>query len=65
MEHPEARPTYCRILKNRQGGKLATAVCFFERGHYVQNYQEVESNEAGTMIDGMTAREFMKGAKKK
>lgn len=65
LAHPEASPTYCRILKNRQGGKLATAVCFFERGHYVQSYQEVESNESGTMIDSMTAREFMKEAKKK
>jgi hypothetical protein len=64
LAHPEASPTYCRILKNRQGGKLATAVCFFERGHYVQNYQEVISNEAGTVIDNMTMRDFQKGNKR-
>lgn len=62
--NPEASPTYCRVLKNRQGGKLSTAVCFFERGHYVPHYQEVESNEAGTVIDGMNARELQKMAKK-
>lgn len=65
MSCPEAKPTYCRILKNRQGGKLATAVCFFDRGHYIQNYLEVDCNESGTLIDNMTAKDLQKEAKKR
>lgn len=62
--NPQAYPTYCRILKNRQGGKSSAAVCFFERGHYISHYMEIESNESGTMMDGLTARDLAKATKK-
>lgn len=59
-DNQNAMPTYVRILKNRQGGKTKAAVCFFDRGNYLETYQDVECNESGTLIDGMTSRDFMK-----
>lgn len=65
LANPDASPTYCRILKNRQGGGVSAAVCYFEKGHYIPAYTEVSCNESGTMIDNMTARDFQKEMKKR
>lgn len=53
-------PTYCRILKNRQGGQTKAGVVFFNRGSYDESYIPVECNEAGTMIDGETQKTLLK-----
>lgn len=50
-------PTYMRVLKNRFG-KTGCAVVFFDRGTYDDYYQPAESNESGTYIDGMTAKDL-------
>lgn len=63
IDCPEASPTYVRILKNRQGGKASTGICYFYKGGYRLNYQEVLSNESGTVIDGMSAKDFSKRGK--
>ena len=55
-----AKPTYMRILKNRLGGKTSSAICYFDRGHYVDYYENVDSNESGTTIDGYTINELIK-----
>lgn len=60
LDHPNAKPTYFRLLKNRQGGLLGAAVCYFERGAYVQQYRSVTTNESGTQIDNMTAKDLQK-----
>lgn len=54
------KPTYCRILKNRQGGNTCCAVVYFSRGTYAKNYNEVQCNESGTTIDGETQRTLIK-----
>ena len=54
------KPTYCRILKNRQGGNTCCAVIYFDRGKYAKNYLEVKCNESGTTIDGETQRTLIK-----
>lgn len=53
-------PTYMRILKNRQGGQTKCAVVFFDRGNYLPEYLDVQCNEAGTTIDGMTHKLLQK-----
>lgn len=59
-DNQHAMPTYIRILKNRQGGKTKAAICFFDRGNYLESYQDVDCNESGTLIDGMSMRDFGK-----
>lgn len=54
------KPTYCRILKNRQGGNTKAAVVYFNRGTYHEKYLEVKCNESGTTIDGETQRSLIK-----
>lgn len=54
------KPTYCRILKNRQGGNTCAAVIYFNRGTYAQEYKEVKTNESGTTIDGETVTSLIK-----
>lgn len=54
------KPTYCRILKNRQGGNTCCAIIYFNRGKYASNYNEVSCNESGTTIDGETQRTLIK-----
>lgn len=56
----EGYPTYCRILKNRQGGKTGCSVVFFHNGEYTKNFVEVDCNESGTVIDGMSAKDLDK-----
>lgn len=60
--YPEVtgKPTYCRILKNRQGGNTCAAVVYFNRGKYADNYTLVTCNESGTTIDGETQRTLIK-----
>lgn len=65
IDNPDAKPTYCRIIKNRQGGQLSCGISYFERGHYIRFYQEVPCNEQGTMIDGLTINDFSKMNRKK
>jgi len=55
--------TYCRVLKNRQGGRTGCAVVFFDRGNYLQDYLTVDCNESGTTIDGETQRTLAKKQK--
>jgi replicative DNA helicase len=52
--------TYCRILKNRQGGDTKAAVVFYDRGQYLLDYVDVDCNESGTQIDGETQKTLMK-----
>lgn len=59
-DEPNAKPTYMRILKNRLGGNTSAAVCYFDKGHYIEYYQKVDTNESGTTIDGHTANELTK-----
>lgn len=54
------KPTYCRILKNRQGGNTCCAIVYFDRGVYAKRYEEVTCNESGTTIDGQTQRTLIK-----
>lgn len=56
------KPTYCRILKNRQGGNTCCAVVYFDRGNYAPKYDIVQCNESGTTIDGQTQRTLIKMA---
>lgn len=60
--YPETcgKPTYCRILKNRQGGNTCCAIVYFDRGTYAKRYNEVSCNESGTTIDGETQRTLLK-----
>jgi len=60
--YPETvgKPTYCRILKNRQGGNACCAVVYFDRGVYSKRYNMVKCNESGTTIDGETQRSLLK-----
>lgn len=57
------KPTYCRILKDRDDGKKSCAVVFYEHDGYLPKYVEVDCNESGTCIQGMTARDLAKGNK--
>lgn len=50
------KPTYLRILKNRQGGDVKCGIVYFHRGCYSDFYQEVPCNESGTTIDGETMK---------
>lgn len=59
-EDKTAKPTYMRILKNRLGGNTSAALCYFDRGHYIDFYQKVDCNESGTTIDGHTMSELVK-----
>lgn len=59
-EDPNAKPTYLRILKNRLGGSTSAAVCYFNHGHYLEEYNKVDCNESGTNIDGYTSAELIK-----
>ena len=54
------KPTYCRILKNRQGGNTCAAVIYFKHGKYAPGYLQVTCNESGTTIDGETQRTLIK-----
>lgn len=56
----EGKPTYIRILKNRQHGEQVCSVSFFDKGNYTNEYMIVPCNESGTMIDGMTLDKFQK-----
>lgn len=58
-----SNPTYMRILKNRFG-KTGCAVVYFDRGVYDSFYTNVECNESGTYIDGMTARDLSRQQRK-
>lgn len=50
---PNAKPTYVRIAKSRDGS-LGCAVCYFDRGFYLDAYTNVLCDEPGNYIDGMT-----------
>lgn len=52
--------TYCRILKDRKDGKRSCAVIFFQNDAYLPKYVEVECNDSGTCIDGLTMRDINK-----
>ena len=54
------KPTYCRILKNRQGGNTCAAVVYFNRGKYADVFTPVTCNESGTTIDGETQKSLIK-----
>lgn len=54
-----AQPTYMRVVKQRGKG-TSCAVVFFDNGRYLDFYQEVECNESGTYIDGMTQEKLQK-----
>lgn len=47
-------PTYCRILKDRDGGRIKCGVIFYDNESYLQDYRDVECNDSGTRIDGET-----------
>lgn len=47
-------PTYCRILKDRDGGRVKCAVIFYDNESYLNDYREVDCNDSGTRIDGET-----------
>lgn len=50
---PNAKPTYVRIAKSRDA-RLECAVCYFDRGFYLDAYTKVICDEPGNYIDGMT-----------
>lgn len=56
----DGSPTYCRILKNRQGGTQKAAVIYYNKGKYIPKYKEVSCNESGTTIDGETQNSLSK-----
>lgn len=56
----EGNPTFCRLLKNRQGGNTSMATIFFDKGHYTPYYISMSCNESGTMIDGMYVKDFLR-----
>lgn len=55
----KASPTYMRIVKQRGKG-TGCAIVYFDHGRYIDEYQEVDCNESGTYIDGMTADKLQK-----
>lgn len=57
------KPTYCRILKDRDDGKRGCGVIFYQNDSYLPQYLEVDCNESGTCIHGVTQRDLAKGAK--
>lgn len=62
MQEPDASPTYMRVLKNRFGA-TGCAITFYYKGRYIEDYTELECNESGTYIDGMTARKMSRDNK--
>lgn len=57
--YPNAKPTYVRIAKSRDT-ELSCAVCYFDRGSYIDEYMEVMCDDPGTFIDGMTREKLQK-----
>lgn len=57
--HPNAKPTYVRIAKSRDT-ELSCAVCYFDRGTYIDGYTDVMCDDPGTFIDGMTREKLQK-----
>lgn len=53
-------PTFCRMLKNRQGKKPSMATIFFYQGHYTQDYIPMDTNESGTVVNGVSVKEFIR-----
>lgn len=53
-------PTFCRMLKNRQGKKPSMATIFFYQGHYEQKYIPMDTNESGTIVNGVPVKEFIR-----
>ena len=64
-KNPEASPTYIRVIKNRQGGKLGCSVSYYWHGHYVPYYINVDTDESGCIIDGQTMASLRKKIGKK
>jgi len=56
----QGSPTFCRMLKNRQGGKPSMATIFFQHGHYTQDYIWMETNESGTIVNGVSVKEYIR-----
>jgi len=56
---PNASATYLRIAKQR-GASTGCAVVWFDKGRYLTTYREVECNDSGTFIDGMTQAKLQK-----
>lgn len=56
---PNASATYLRIAKQRGAG-TGCAVVWFDKGRYLNAYREVDCNESGTFIDGMTQDKLQK-----
>lgn len=58
-EYP-GKPTYCRVLKDRDNGDKRCAIIFYENDSYLSHYVPVDSNESGTRIDGETRKTLEK-----
>lgn len=56
----EGKPTYCRILKDRDNGNLKCGIIFFKNDGYLPHYKEVDCNDSGTRIDGETTKTLSK-----
>lgn len=54
-----AKPTYMRIAKNRDGA-TSCAVVYFDADHYLDNYQEVDCDRQGVLVDGMTKEKLIR-----
>lgn len=55
----DAQPTYVRIAKSRDK-RLRASVCFFYKGHYMDEYIPVETNAQGDYVDGLTHEKLQK-----
>lgn len=58
--HLPGKPTYCRILKDRDDGKICCGVIFYDHDRYLDNYLMVDCNESGTRIHGETRKTLEK-----
>lgn len=54
------KPTYCRILKDRDDGKIGCGVIFYDHDNYLDTYLDVDCNESGTRIQGETRKTLEK-----
>lgn len=63
IRYPGAQPTYIRIAKSRDTA-LSCAVCYYDRGYYLQDYTEVTCDEYGMFIDGQSRESLQKWKRK-
>lgn len=63
VKNPDAKPTYIRIAKSRST-QTGCAICYYDFGKYLEDYQEVLCDTSGKFIDGKTKESMRKQIQK-